>query len=107
MKIRQWGYLLHNEIQVIVTFSNYGGTAEPGLSCTKETGGHSLEDWQKDDYALVRQITRQQFDGCLEQFQANQDQIIRNITRFNSRALNNVISDNKEESNNERTGTRS
>ena len=102
--------MLHNEILLIMSSGNWGGRVEPGLSCTKETGGHSLEDWRKDDYALVRQIARQQFDECLEQFKANQSQVIRNITkitRSNDSAPNNVVSDNKEESNNERAGTRS
>ncbi len=98
-------YLLHNEILLIMSASHWGGRVEPGLSCTKETGGHSLEDWQKDDYALVRQIAQQQFDECLEQFKANQSQVIRNITKItqsNDNASNSAASDNKEESSNER-----
>lgn len=95
-------YLLHNEIQLVVSPDGWGGLVDPDFSCIKETGAYSLEDWRKDDYALVRQTAEQQFDECLEQFKANQDQIIEHITRGNDHTSDQVDSDDKEENNHER-----
>lgn len=72
-------YLLHNEVHLRMTFSNLGGMKEPDFSCVKEADGHSLEDWRKDGYALVRQTVEKQFDECLEQFKAKQEQLIKSL----------------------------
>lgn len=71
--------MLHNEVHLRMTFSNLGGVKEPDFSCVKEADGYSLEDWRKDGYALVRQTVEKQFDECLEQFKAKQEQLIKSL----------------------------
>ena len=100
-------YLLHNEIYLIMSSGIWGGSIQPGFSCTKETGGHSLEDWRKDGDALVRQTAEQQFDECLEQFKANQDQVVKSITRSKPQTEANNEPTNNEDTTNERPRARS
>ena len=85
----------------------WGGSIQPGFSCTKETGGHSLEDWRKDGDALVRQTAEQQFDECLEQFKAHQEQVVKSITRSKPQTEANNEPTNNEATTNERPRARS
>ena len=59
-------FFLNNEVSLFIDGQN--GKTDRLLHCIKRSESHSLEEWQANDYELVRQTTNKQYDECLAQF---------------------------------------
>ena len=59
-------FFLNNEVSLFLDGQN--GKTDRLLHCFKRSESHSLEEWQANDYELVRQTTNKQYDECLAQF---------------------------------------
>ena len=59
-------FFLNNEVSLFL--DGQSGKTDRLLHCFKRSESHSLEEWQANDYELVRQTTNKQYDECLAQF---------------------------------------